>query len=387
MIDHIICNMSNLKERLKRVLIGITALFVLAGVAIYVFLEVAPQIGGEAKGDRLVRIQNSSNYDGEIFVNTVETTMNIQPEDFPSLMWKFFTGTPGVEPEDQLKTTPFTPSDYPVYADSQTAVTWFGHSTILVKVEGKTLLFDPVFSPRTSMVSFMGPKNFNLDHYMHVDELPEVDAVVISHDHYDHLDYETILALKGKVKKFFMPLGIGAHFERWEIPAEDIVEMDWWEEAEFEGLKLALTPARHFSGRALTDRSKTLWGSWSVIGEQERLYFSGDGGYTPEFKRIGERYGPFDLAFLECGQYNEMWSSIHMMPEETVQASIDLNAATMIPIHWGKFPLALHTWKDPVERMTQEADKLGVDYLLPTIGETMILTQDRPQSRWWEKYQ
>lgn len=378
--------MKRFLQLLRKVGIFLLAAIVLFAITVTLFLYFAPQIGGTPEGDRLERMLASPNYDGEIFQNTVETNMDIGLSDYPSMMYKFFKGVDRGEPDKEIMTTPFDAGVYSLVPDSQTAITWFGHSTALVKLEGKTLLIDPVFSPRTSMVSFMGPKNFKYDKYMQVEDLPEVDAVIISHDHYDHLDYETIVKLKEKVDHFFVPLGIGAHFERWEISADAITEMDWWEEAEFEGLTMALTPSRHFSGRGLADRSTTLWGSWAILGQNQKIYFSGDGGYTPEFQKIGEKYGPFDLAFIECGQYNEMWAAIHMMPEESVQASIDLQAKVMIPIHWGKFPLALHTWEDPVERMTARADELGVDYLLPTVGETMILTEDEPKDRWWEAF-
>lgn len=370
----------------RKIGLVLLAVILLLTVTVTLFLYIAPQIGGVAQGERLERMIASPNYDGEIFQNTIETNMDISLSDFPSMMYKFLKGTERAEPDKTIMTSPFEANLYPAVPDSQTAITWFGHSSALVKFEGKTLLFDPVFSPRTSMISFMGPKNFKLDSYMQVEDLPEVDAVIISHDHYDHLDYQTILKLKEKVDHFFVPLGIGAHFERWEIPADAITELDWWEEADFEGLTMVLTPARHFSGRGLADRNTTLWGSWAIIGENQKIYFSGDGGYTPEFQKIGEAYGPFDLAFIECGQYNEMWAQIHMMPEEGVQASIDLQARVMIPIHWGKFPLALHTWEDPVVRMTAKADEMGVEYLLPTIGETIILTEDEPKSRWWEAF-
>lgn len=370
----------------RRIMLGMLSVVLLLVVAGLLFLAFAPQIGASASGERLDRMQQSPNFADGIFQNTIETTMDLPASAMPGLIWKMLTGVKGQEPLKQIKTLPFTPEIYGPLPDSQTAVTWFGHSTMMLKLEGKTFLFDPVFSPRASMFSFMGPKQFNFDKYIQVEDLPQVDAVVISHDHYDHLDYETVQKLTAKVGHFFVPLGVGAHLEAWGVAPDNISEMDWWNETEFQGLTVAFTPSRHFSGRGVTNRNTTLWGSWVVMGKTQRIYFSGDSGYTPEFANIGEKYGPFDLAFVECGQYNPQWASIHMMPEETAQAAMDLQADLMIPIHWGKFALSLHTWEDPVARMTVEADRIGQSYLLPQIFETIILGKDAPKTRWWEAF-
>ena len=180
-----------------------------------------------------------------------------------------------------------------------------------------------------------------------------------------------------------MPLGIGAHLEEWGVPAAKISELEWWQETYFKGLKLASTPARHFSGRGLTDRMKTLWTSWVIQGREDTIFFSGDSGYFPGFKQIGDKYGPFDITLLECGQYNDLWANIHMMPEETVQAHLDLKGKVLMPIHWGAFTLAMHSWTEPIERLTARADALKVKVTTPEIGEPVILDRALPAGQWW----
>ena len=237
------------------------------------------------------------------------------------------------------------------------------------------------------MFSFMGPKHFDYSHRTGLDELPDIDAVILSHDHYDHLDYETMLILKEKVDHFYMPLGVGAHFEKWGFDKDQIHELDWWDSIAFnDHLNFTLTPTRHFSGRGFSDRNKTLWGSWVIRGEENKIFFGGDSGYFSGFKEIGDRLGPFDLTFLESGAYNENWAQIHMMPEETVQASIDLGGQVLMPIHWGKFNLSLHPWKEPIQRLTSKAEELNVQVATPEVGELMIISKNIPQKRWWEEF-
>jgi L-ascorbate metabolism protein UlaG (beta-lactamase superfamily) len=218
---------------------------------------------------------------------------------------------------------------------------------------------------------------------MTVDMLPKVDVVLLSHDHYDHLDHGTILQLKDK--RFIVPLGVGAHLEHWGVPADRITEKDRWETVELGSVKLTLTPSRHFSGRGITNRFSTLWGAWVLEGQSKKVYFGADSGYSPTFKEVGERFGPFDLVLLECGAYNERWSNIHMMPEETAQAAVDLNAKVLMPIHWGKFSLAMHPWKEPVERLSEKAAALGVPLLTPRIGRIVNGPDMGLSERWWDE--
>ena len=207
--------------------------------------------------------------------------------------------------------------------------------------------------------------------------------MLISHDHYDHLDYGSIQKLKSKVKMFYVPLGIKAHLTAWGVDENNIKEFDWWESTTLNGIEFVSTPARHFSGRGLTNRNSTLWSSWVLKSKNSSIFFSGDSGYGKHFKEIGKKYGPFDFAMMECGQYNEQWSQIHMSPEETIQATIDVQSKLMMPIHWGAFKLALHSWNDPIIRATKKAVDLNVNISTPKIGESIILNDKIPTEKWW----
>jgi len=303
-----------------------------------------------------------------------------------NVMWEFIRGGNNREPASTIKVNKFDSGIFLKSDQSQDSFTWFGHSTLLIRIDGKTLLIDPVFSKRASMFPFMGPRRFPYTNHMEPELLPQLDAVLISHDHYDHLDYKTILKLKNNADRFYVPLSVGAHLEKWGIPSENIIELNWWESTDFDGLKLIFTPSRHFSGRGLNDRFTTLWGSWVILGKKSRLFFGADSGYFPGFKEIGVKYGPFDITFLECGAYNENWHDIHMMPEETVQAHLDLNGKYLMPIHWGKFSLSLHPWKEPVERALKRSMDLDVAIITPAIGSYVTLDDNIKTSQWWRDY-
>ncbi len=359
---------------------GFVGLLLIIGV---LFINLSPEFGARAKGAQLEVIQQSPQYKDGKFQN-IEKTEVMKSMDYSTIP-EYFTNRGNKIPDwsipvEKLNTDYF--SDYP---DSLTRVTWFGHSALLLEIDGKKIFLDPMLGNVPAPHPWLGTPRFNDTLPMAIDMLPELDAVVISHDHYDHLDYGSIMNLKDKVGQFFVPLGVGAHLVSWGVDDAKIRELDWWEESKFEGLTLVATPARHFSGRGLFDRASTLWSSWVVIGENDRIFFGGDSGYDSSFKKIGEQYGPFDFAMLECGQYNEQWSEIHMMPEETVQAGIDLQSHLLMPIHWGAFKLALHPWDEPVRRFRKEAAQLGARIATPVIGEPIVLHEEIPTSRWWEK--
>ena len=355
-------------------------------IAIAVFLKHAPQVGAQAEGKRLERIQQSPNYKNGKFVNPIKTPMNPEGASIVKGMWKFFSGGDSREPAMSLPAMPLDSNRFND-ADSDSAIiTWLGHSTMLIEIEGKTFITDPMFSERASMLSFAGPKHFEYDNRISIEQLPPIDAIIISHDHYDHLDYQSILKLHPKVEKIFVPLGVGAHLEKWGVPVEKIVESDWWDESNLgEKFKLVCTPARHFSGRGLADRFNTLWCSWVIISENHRIYFGGDSGYFPGFEEIGKKYGPFDITMIECGAYSKYWPYIHIMPEEAVQANLDLRGKVLLPIHWGKFNLSIHSWIEPVERLLKKADELNVNIATPLIGESFTLNGSIPNKQWWRE--
>lgn len=257
-----------------------------------------------------------------------------------------------------------------------------GHSSMLAKLNGEFVLFDPVFSERASITQWLGPKRFHPTP-ISIDALPAITAVIISHDHYDHLDKQSVKQLAAKTTQFIVPLEVGKHLLDWGVPASQITELDWWESTTLANLTFTATPAQHFSGRGLMDKDKTLWASWVVKGWDSNLFFSGDSGYFSGFKEIGERMGPFDLTMIETGAYNERWKEIHMLPEESVEAHIDLQGRAMIPVHNSTFDLALHDWFEPLERATSHALINDVQLLTPKIGELVFVKSPSQYDRWW----
>ncbi len=257
-----------------------------------------------------------------------------------------------------------------------------GHSTVLMQLDDHWLLTDPVFSDRASPVQWAGPKRFHPSP-LAMEDLPRIKAVVISHDHYDHLDKASIQALDSKVEWFVTPLRVGNHLRDWGISDDKIIELKWWQEVNLDGLSLTATPTQHFSGRGLLDRDRTLWASWVLAGVDARIYFSGDSGYFSGFKEIGERLGPFDLTLIEAGAYNDLWSEVHMLPEESLQAHLDLRGKAMLPIHNGTFDLALHEWYEPLERIHQLARQHQVNLVTPIFGEAVSLKERFSSQSWW----
>lgn len=322
---------------------------------------------------------HSSQLKAGSFANTLETAVMRPDASYWQLLRKQFSGDKR-EPERAL---PYQKGPWSA-EDTSFHWVWFGHSTLLFQKNGLNLLLDPVFSERASPFQFAGSKSYAGTDVFGLGDLPAVDYVLITHDHYDHLDYLSIVQLAKRTQiRFIVPLGVGSHLGRWGVAAERIQELDWWEEVQLPGnLRLVMTPARHFSGRGLT-RNKTLWASYSFLWPDQKVYASGDSGYGPHFKEIGEKYGPFDLALLENGQYDADWPLIHMMPEECWQAGRDLQSAFIQPIHWGKFTLALHSWKEPVDRLLQAAGPADSVFLSPVAGQHNRLNHDFPRERWW----
>ncbi|MDF2876825.1 MAG: hypothetical protein K0R22_3508 [Sporomusa sp.] len=299
-----------------------------------------------------------------------------------TILRDFITGNPGRKPDRPIPIDIIDTLSGP--DNNQANVIWFGHSTVLVELEGKRLLLDPMFADTPSPFPLIGGKRFSKVLPIDPKKLPPIDIVILSHDHYDHLDYHSIMQLKDKTGFFCVPLGVGRRLRRWGVDPGKIREFEWWNELNLAGMMLACTPARHFSGRSLFDRNKTLWCSWVITGQHTRVFFSGDGGYGPHFEQIGKKYGSFDLTLMECGQYDERWSDIHMLPEQTVQAHIDVKGNSMIPIHWAAFCLAFHAWTDPVERVIKAAKERKVNIITPKIGESVIVgSAEYPVSTWW----
>jgi L-ascorbate metabolism protein UlaG (beta-lactamase superfamily) len=332
------------------------------------------------RGARQQRIEQSPNYRKGSFQNLSETPMMIEGVSYFSLLREFFKNKPERYPQDSI---PTVKTNLTTWTSDTPSIIWFGHSSYLIFIEGKRILVDPVFSDRPSPIQYVGTKSFVGARVYSAADLPEIDLLILTHDHYDHLDYTSIQQLKSKVKRVCAPLGVAEHLVYWGVAESIITEFDWWDSSElFSGIQLTSTPARHFSGRGFI-RNKSLWTSYVLKTENHTVFIGGDSGYDPAFKMIGEKHGPFDIALLECGQYDWQWPLIHMMPEETVQASIDLKAEVLMPVHWGKFVLANHAWKDPITRAKKQAEVLQVKITTPRIGEPIILGSELPNEEWW----
>ncbi|MDO5520865.1 MAG: MBL fold metallo-hydrolase [bacterium] len=343
------------------------------------FLRFCPSFGRTgSKEDRKDYEKRASNYKDGKFRNDGE--------------FRLMSGRNNGEKNNVVSKSAIVPtSEVPVRApkieqsldQAAVTVTWFGHSSILLQINGRNILMDPVFSKFASPVSFAGPKRFS-EPPITVEALPKIDLVLLSHDHYDHLDYKTIRAIDHKVGAYLVPLGVEKHLERWKISKKKVKNLAWWEETSIYGLTIACTPTRHFSGRGLTDHFKSLWCSWVIKADSYQVFASGDGGYGTQFKEIRERYGTFDLALMECGQYDKAWPSVHMTPEQTYQAAEELEADVILPIHWCAYKLAKHPWDDPVERLLLAAGENETNIVTPRIGQTVDMNcYEKFRERWW----
>lgn len=294
-------------------------------------------------------------------------------------------GTPrGIEsePEAPIATMARTGADFASPPTSGLRATWLGHSTVLLELDGRRFLTDPHWGPRSSPFRSMGPKRWYAPP-LPLDEVPSIDAVLISHDHYDHLDHTTLQRIAGWDTRFIVPLGVGGHLRRWGVPADRITEVDWWDEVDIGGVTVACVPARHASGRRLTTRDRTLWAGYALVGETHRVYFSGDTGLFPAMETIGTRYGPFDLTMIEVGQYSRAWPDWHLGPEQAVLTHLMVRGQTMLPVHWGLFRLAPHGWTEPIERVHIKADEVGVVVTTPRPGQSIETDALTPTSQWW----
>ncbi len=330
---------------------------------------------------RMLKIKNSVNYKDGKFINLIPTTVSKSGTFFKTLK-KFICGEEELEPITPL---PVVTTDKKTIEGNKNkfSVTWIGHSTSLISLDGMLILTDPIFSNSASSLP-LAPKRFHNRLPISVEGLPYIDIVLISHDHYDHLDYDTIIKINPKTGVFYTPLGVGAHLEKWGVAPEKIIEFDWWESGVHKsGIKLVAGPARHFSGRMITDKDNTQWASWIIIGKKHRVFFSGDSGYFETFSEIGKKYGPFQVTMLEMGAYNKFWPEIHMNPEEAVKAHMDLRGEILLPIHWGTFSLSTHDWREPIERLIVEAKKKGVQISTPVVGESIVYKKNVPNSKWW----
>jgi L-ascorbate metabolism protein UlaG (beta-lactamase superfamily) len=297
------------------------------------------------------------------------------------LAWVFFFDKPAdTVPDRPVPVLALTRAQ--LLAAPDRSVFRLGHSTILLKLRGEFWLTDPVFSERASPVQWAGPKRFHAPP-IGIDELPPIKGVILSHNHYDHLDHAAILQLAGKTEHFLAPLGVGDQLVAWGVEANKVQQLDWWQSTIVDGIRFVATPSQHFSGRGLGDGNKTLWASWTILDDDLRVFFSGDSGYFDGFKTIGDKYGPFDLTLMETGAYDRQWPDVHMQPEQTLQAHLDLRGKWLLPIHNGTFDLALHSWHQPFDRITALAAEKNVAITTPRMGEALNIGAPHAGSAWW----
>lgn len=324
----------------------------------------------------------SDHFNGKIFLNPVPT-VTMEGGAYVKAILEMLKKHPGRTPDHPIG--PFT-SDVNLQQaphENTVLITWLGHSSVLMDIDGTRLLIDPLWCERASPFSFMGPKRF-FANPVSINILTQIDIILLSHDHYDHLDKASIIQLGRKNIPIITMLGVGKRLINWGIDPSLITEMDWWQTVQQEKLTITAAPTRHFSGRGLRDRNHTLWGSFAIKSPQHNIYFGADSGYYEGFKTIGERLGPFDLTMLEIGAYGKSWPAIHMGPEGAVQAYADLRGKLLMPIHWGTFNLAFHPWKEPVEKIIQLAKEKNISLVLPRPGITWNLQNGAFNSQWWQ---
>ncbi|MEW5737574.1 MAG: MBL fold metallo-hydrolase [Myxococcota bacterium] len=333
--------------------------------------------GQTAKGDFRARVEASPQWQDGHFEN---------PQPLVNDTWGMVKGAWRMSADTTPKTeVPFEPvpkERFDTPPASGLRVTWLGHATTLVEVDGQRVLFDPVWSERASPLSWLGPRRWYRPP-LALDDVPRLDAVVISHDHYDHLDLPTVRALNARGVTFFVPLGVGAHLRSWGVDAARVVELDWWESKQVGSLEVVCTPSRHASGRFLFDFGQQLWSGWALKGPTHRVYYSGDTGLFPGMKDIGERLGPFDVTLIEVGQYHSAWPDWHIGPEQAVTAHQWVQGKLLLPVHWGLFTLAYHAWTEPAERVLAEAQRQGVSLVIPRPGQSVEPSAPPAVDRWW----
>lgn len=338
-------------------------------------------------GNLLKRLQQSPNYKNGSFQNISETPMKPPDVSYWKMTKEILKKHLQTRPPSKL---PFVKIDLKNLNATEPVIVWFGHSSYLIRIENKNFLIDPVFSGNAAPVSFMVKAFPGADEYK-AEDMPAIDYLILTHDHYDHLDFKTLMKLKSKVSAIYCSLGVSSHLKYWGFDENKINELDWWQSKQIDqNIQLTAAPARHFSGRGLK-RGQSFWSSFILKTTTHNLYLGGDSGYDKHFREVGEKFGPFDLAILESGQYNNMWPLIHMMPEQTVQAAIDLKAKALLPVHWGKFKLGMHPWNEPINRVVAKVTELEkaqgtghkVQVVTPKIGEPLLINGDYKTESWW----
>ncbi|PCJ94511.1 MAG: hypothetical protein COA50_12175 [Flavobacteriaceae bacterium] len=372
-----------LKKILKKIVYWLFRIALLFGIFLILVVNFYPSFGGNPNKESMNKMKSVPNYKDGKFSNIEKVKEDFSWDDYKKMFGKMIKGNPNRKPNKSLPVLKWNKSELEALKKEETTAVWYGHSTFFLKMNGKNILIDPMFGDYPAPVPYIINKRFIDTLPIAIADLPTIDVILLSHDHYDHLDYGSIKKLKNKTKQFIVPLGVGGHLEKWGVPKSKITELYWHESIKVDDIVFTATPAQHFSGRGLRDKMATLWSSWVITG-QHNIFFSGDSGYFNGFKEIGEKYGPFDVCMMECGQYDELWADIHMFPEQTVQAHIDVKGDMLIPIHWGGFALATHDWDGPIKRLSKVSKEKNINLATPIIGEKIIIGGNQQFSDWWK---
>ena len=346
-------------------------------------MNLAPQFGSNPTAMQLQQYELFSNFKEGSFKN-IEPTPVMTGE---VSTWDFFKKDSNRQPVKNLIPEKFEYSKFKNVNDTQYLISWLGHSAFIINIAGNTIMLDPMLGSHAAPVPIPSLKRYHSVIPINLDSLDNIDFVLISHDHYDHLDYSTIKQIRSKVNFFVVPLGVDNHLKKWGISENKIISLNWNQNFESNNIEFICLPARHFSGRGPFNRNSTLWSSWAIKSPVVKIYFSGDSGYGTHIKKIGSDHGPFDISLIDCGQYNKAWKYSHMFPKQAVSAAIELNSKYFIPIHWGTFTLALHPWDEPVKESLKFSETMGLKCITPKIGSILSKkTLSEKNDLWWDKY-
>ena len=366
--------------KIFKIILYILLSFVLV---IVLFINISPQFGSNPNKPQKLFYSKFKNFESGEFRNNEPTALFTDEMSF----WDFFKTELNREPIKEIIPVKMDVDSFISDNEGSLKLVWLGHSAFIVNINGKIILLDPMLGSHAAPLPLPSLKRYSSQIAFDINELDKIDFVILSHDHYDHLDYPTIKKIKDKVVRFIVPYGIGNHLTNWGVEERSITELNWEQSFKNDEIEFICLPARHFSGRGPLNRNSTLWSSWAIKSKNGKIYFSGDSGYGSHFKKIGQEHGPFDFSLIDCGQYNKAWKYSHMFPQQAIKAAVDLNTNYLIPIHWGAFTLASHSWIEPPEIISKESKDFNQDFIIPEIGQVLFLDKEnKTATRWWRRF-